>query len=242
MKFKPLISKPIVYGKINHDVFDAITKNQENIISSVKTSDLNKIKEIYREEYTKILKDSISNFEDEIIESKIDKEKLFNKSLKIFLDKVDDHAKNLKLVIDNTGLLGDELLNSIPERSISEVKLSSRKLRVKGVVDRIEIIEGNHVPVEIKTGKMPSDGVWPNHKIQLAAYIMLIKEKFKSRYGFLEYIDFNIRRKVVMNPFLEEEVEDMVEEVHEFLESGDMPKYCKNANKCEACNFKNNCF
>ena len=44
----------------------------------------------------------------------------------------------------------------------------------------MEIYENGYVPIELKTGKMPKEGVWPGHKVQIAAYSMLIEEKFKT--------------------------------------------------------------
>jgi len=47
---------------------------------------------------------------------------------------------------------------------ISEQRIGSDKLQLKGIVDRIEVYENGYVPVELKTGKIPKEGVWPGHR------------------------------------------------------------------------------
>lgn len=241
LKLIPVIGEPIIKGKIQHDVFDAINKTEENLILTIKPSDLNNIDALYANVYRELLAKSVSKFGEDIKKAELDKEQLFNNSLQKFLDEANYRAKNLLNVIKTTGLFGKDLLEVIPSKQKSELFLSSRKLKLRGVIDKVEILDDVYVPVELKTGPMPRDGVWPNHRIQLASYILLLNENFKSDYGFVEYLDSNVRRKVVMNPFLEDEVKSLVGEVCNVLDSGDMPKACDNANKCKSCNFKDRC-
>ncbi len=242
LKFIPVVQEPVVKGKIKHDVFDAISKNEENIILNINPLDIGNIRVLYEQAYKDLLANSISKFEGEIAKAELDKEKLFNDSLKKFLDEAAYRANFLLGIIKQTGLFGKELLNALPVKQKSEIFLSSPKLRLKGIIDRVEEIEGLHVPIELKTGSMPREGVWPNHKIQLASYILLLNEKFKSDHGFVDYLDFSVRRKVIMNAFLESEVQDLIEKIHNLFESDVIPEACGNPNKCQSCSFKEKCF
>lgn len=241
LKLIPVVGEPVVKGKIQHDVFDAISKAEETIILSVKPSDLNNLDVIYGQVYKELLTSSISKFREDIKSAELDKEQLFNNSLQKFLDEAGYRAKALFNVIKTTGLFGEDLLKAIPVRYKSELFLSSKKLRLKGIIDRVEVLGDVHIPVELKTGTMPREGVWPNHKIQLASYILLLNEKFKSDHGFVEYLDYDIKRKVVMNPFLEDEVKNLIEKVFNVFEKDDLPEPCGNANKCNSCNFRDRC-
>ncbi len=241
LKLIPVIGEPIIKGKIQHDVFDAINKTEESIILSIKPSDLNNLDVLYTNVYRELLANSVSKFDEDIKKAELDKEQLFNNSLQKFLDEANYRAKNLLNIIKTTGLFGKDLLEAMPLKHKSELFLSSKKLRLRGVIDKVEILDDVHVPVELKTGPMPREGVWPNHKIQLASYILLLNENFKSDHGFVEYLDYDVRRKIVMNPFLEDEVKSLVGEVCNVLESDNMPKACDNANKCKSCNFKDRC-
>lgn len=240
LKFIPAVREPVIKGRVKHDVFDAISKNEESLILSIKPSDLSKLDVIYKQAYKDLLTESVSRFEKDIEKVGLTKEQVFNDSLKKFLDEASYKAKTLSSIIENTGLFGKALLSSIPKQK-SELFLSSKRLRLKGIIDRVDVINDFHIPIEFKTGSMPREGVWPGHKIQLASYILLLNEKFKSDHGFVEYLDFGVQRKIVMNPFLESEVKELVGEIFNVFESGEIPDVCKNLNKCRACNFRNKC-
>jgi len=71
-----------------------------------------------------------------------------------------------------------------------EHAMVSGKLRLSGSVDKLITTENEVIPGMIKTGKSPDYGVWPNDRMQLAAYAMLIEETFETtvQRGFVEYI------------------------------------------------------
>lgn len=242
LKFTPVIREPIVKGKIRHDVLDAVNKTEENLILSIKPADLDNLDIIYKQVYKELLTNSISKFDNDIKEADLNKDVVFNDSLKKVLDEASYKAKALLRMIKETGLFGKDLIDAIPVKQKSELSLASKELRLKGIIDRVEIIDDLHIPVELKTGSMPRDGVWPGHRVQLASYILLLNEKFNSNHGFVEYLDYNIRRKITMNPFLEDEVKSLINNVFAVLESDQMPELCDNPNKCKSCNFKNHCF
>lgn len=241
LKFVPVARGPVVKGKIKHDVFDSINKTEENLILNIKPPDMSNLDIIYKQVYRDLLAKSISKFEGDIKKADLDKEDVFNDSLRKFLDEASYRARTLFEIIQRTGLFGKDLLNALPVKHESELFLSSSRLQLRGIIDRVEIMEDNYIPVELKTGSMPKGGVWPGHRIQLASYILLLGEKFKSDHGFIEYLDHNVRRKIVMNPFLENEVKDIISKVFNVLESDSVPEVCKNLNKCKACNFRNKC-
>ncbi|KAF5432546.1 CRISPR-associated exonuclease Cas4 [Candidatus Methanophagaceae archaeon] len=71
-----------------------------------------------------------------------------------------------------------------------EHAMVSEKLRLNGSVDKLITTENELIPCMIKTGKSPEYGVWPNDRMQLAAYALLIEETFETtvQRGFVEYI------------------------------------------------------
>lgn len=241
LKFVPVVHEPVVKGKIKHDVFDAINKTEESLILGIKSSDLNNLDMIYKGVYENLLANSITKFEEDIRKSELDKERLFGEVLQKFLDEASYRAKILRGLIEKTGLVGQDLLSVMPVKQKSELFLSSQKLGLRGIIDKVEVLGDIHVPVELKTGPMPREGVWLNHKMQLASYILLLNEKLKSDHGFVDYLDYDVRRKIVMNPFLESEVKELIEKVCKVFESDSVPEVCDNANKCRSCNFRDKC-
>jgi CRISPR-associated protein Cas4 len=125
----------------------------------------------------------------------------------------------------------------------SEFKIASDSLELKGIVDQIEVYPSGRVPIELKTGSMPKEGVWPGHRIQLGAYALLMEERFgkKIKEGFVHYLDPNIRRQVVINPFLRQEVKELKNKIRQMLDGKDIPAAADNENKCKKCGLREQC-
>ncbi|MBW2977168.1 CRISPR-associated protein Cas4, partial [Candidatus Woesearchaeota archaeon] len=100
-----------------------------------------------------------------------------------------------------------------------------------------------YVPIELKTGKMPKEGTWPGHRVQIAAYAMLLEEKFKTQVkeGFVYYLDAKETRHIAINPFMKAEIISLIKEVQETLKKHYIPDYCENKNKCSKCGLRQSC-
>ena len=98
-------------------------------------------------------------------------------------------------------------------------------------------------PVELKTGSCPKEGVWPGHKIQIAAYALLAQEHFNQQIkeGFVHYLDHKERRHIAINPFLIDDIKDLIKKVEYTLKSKDLPETVQNTNKCKECGIKDIC-
>ena len=104
-------------------------------------------------------------------------------------------------------------------------------------MDRIEVYGSEYVPVEIKTGRVPRAGVWPDHRLQVAAYMMLINEKFNSevKEGLVRYVKENQTRQISYNPFMEHEVLGVRNEVFDLMNGG-LPEFCGKS-YCTVCSY-----
>ncbi len=100
------------------------------------------------------------------------------------------------------------------------------------------------MPVELKTGKMPDSGVWDSHRIQLGAYILLLRNEYKTEIseGVVRYLDHGEERKVTLNPFLEHEILELRDKVKILLNSREIPAFCRPDAKCRNCNLKEKCY
>ncbi len=70
--------------------------------------------------------------------------------------------------------------------------LRSERYRLSGRPDEIRIRGGRApVPVELKTGRAPRQGLYPAHRIQLLAYCLLVEESYgiPPLFGILRYSD-----------------------------------------------------
>jgi len=244
LEFIPPPKDVLVRGTINHLMFDYLNKIDEQIVTSIKTSNLKEIFNIYKHNYSSLLKNIIKNNRLKIKEVKLNPLELFQESWGVFEQEALFRANNVYEFIKKYNIFGNELWEKLTPKYLTEIKLSSNKLGLRGIVDKIEINNDLLIPIELKTGSPPKQGVWPGHKIQLIAYLLLIKENFgkKVKHGFVEYITYQEKRHIVINPFSEQQVYDLVEEVNNLFSSKEAPSILENKNKCNACNLKEQCY
>jgi len=153
-------------------------------------------------------------------------------------------SKNVFDFILKNNVFGDELWQRLTPKILSELRVESEGLKLKGIIDQVHVYEQDYVPFELKTGRAPDSGVWPSHRIQIAAYSMLLQEKFNKpiKEGFVFYLDTKEKRHIAMNPFMKDEVRQIVSEVIGLLESRNIPDFCNNENKCMKCGLKATCY
>lgn len=241
LKLVPLPKLAIVRGTINHDAFEKINLMEKSIITSIKTQDFNEIFSIYSQGYSAILRESIIDNKDKILEAGSSPSDIFKSSWPNFIGEARSRAEQLSSFISSTGLFGKELWENLWPKIESEVAVESKHLRLRGIIDKIEHYPDYIVPVELKTGSAPKEGIWPSHKIQLAAYYMMLEPK-NPRSAYIHYLDSGEKKVLDINPFLKEQVISTTEKVHLLLDSKILPEKCSNTNKCASCALKQQCF
>jgi len=235
----------LVLGSLRHEIYDFINQNEEKIVTSIdKKIKYDEIMALYKNFYSRILREKIINNKSRIREVNLDIVDVFKKTWPLILQEAETRTKNIFEFIQKYKIYGQELWDSLTPKIISEQRVESEKLQLKGIVDRIEVYERGYVPIELKTGKMPKQGVWPGHKIQIVAYAMLLEETFKTKVkeGFVRYLDADETRQIVINPFMKEEIINLVREVQNLLKSQNLPNYCENKNKCTKCGVRGACY
>jgi CRISPR-associated protein Cas4 len=230
-------------GKIRHKVFEEIARIEPEIILSITKSDyLDDIKRKYSNAAARILRETILYHTYTLKSLDIKPLELYKELWPLFEDEIATRATGVWNLIQKYLIYGYELIQKLP-RAEPEYKIISTKLNLIGVIDRIEFIDNSPVPIELKSGKMPIEGVWPGHKIQLAAYSLLIEEKYEKvvKEGYVFYLDSNEKRRVVFNPFMKSEVIDLISKVNELLEQKTAPELAQNTNKCVSCRLRQIC-
>jgi len=83
----------------------------------------------------------------------------------------------------------DGLMNLMRPVSIG-VNAYSDRLRISGTIDKVIQHGGIHAPVVISASGPPETGVYASDRIRLAAYAMLLSEKFGEQctWGAVEYV------------------------------------------------------
>ena len=235
----------LVLGSLRHEIYDFINQTEQNIVSSIKEKiQYNELLTIYKTNYSKILREKIIKNKSRIKEVNLDIVNVFKKTWPLILEEAELRAKNIFNFIQEHNIYGKELWEKLTPKILSELSVGSENLQLKGIIDRIEVYENSYIPIELKTGKMPKEGLWPNHRIQIAAYALLLEEKFQTpvKEGFVYYLDAKETRHISINPFMKEEITSLVKEIQELLKNQFPPEYCENKNKCSSCGLRETCY
>lgn len=234
----------LIKGSIRHSVYENINKAQEELVKSITAKDWNFIFEIYKSKYIKILKKAIVNNKHQLRAIEIPLTDFFRDTKPMIENEAEYRARNIFDFVKKTGFFGDLLWENLTPKVKPEYRISSSSLGMRGIIDELQVYEHFFVPVEYKTGKMPKEGVWPGHKIQVGAYALLLEETFGVQItkAVVRYLDTNTTRDVLINPFLKDEVKELINKVNSMLNSAEIPDFTDNENKCNACDLKDVCY
>jgi len=235
----------IVMGSIRHETYDSINKKEEEIVTSITEKyDSEHIQALYKQKYLRILRKAIANNKKRLEEVNISMLEAYRKSFPFIMEESSIRANNIFSFIESNKIFGEELWQKLTPKIISELRVESDELKLKGIIDQVHVYGDEYVPFELKTGRTPSDGVWPSHRIQIAAYSLLLQEKFNKQVkdGFVVYLDTKEKRHISFNPFMKQEIKQLVDEVIALLESKELPDFCNNENKCKKCGLRQTCY
>ena len=243
------LSKPpkdvLLKGTIRHEAHENINGVEEKLVKRVtKELSLMDIQDIYKKEYSEILRESIRKYKKELLGLELDLGETFKDMWPFILNESRIRALNVFTFSQKNNLYENELWQKLTPKIISEFSVESVTLGLRGRIDQIEDYGDEYVPYELKTGKMPEKGVWPGHRIQLGAYLLLLQEKAKKpiKEGFIRYLDNDETRQITMNPFFRDEIIELIENVNKLLISKEIPNFVDNENKCNACELKEDCY
>ncbi len=244
-KEKPVIEfEPAILGSIRHNAMDKAAKLESEILASVKPSHSQEdIEMLYRQYYIRAVNSAVIEKKAEIEKAKITMQDALNSVSGQMAIEAKIRAKHVYEFASARKIYGNELAEKMQPKIISEFYIDAYKLGLNGLVDKIEKYGSLMVPFEIKTGKAPKEGAWEGHKIQIAAYIMMINEKFKQNFkeGYVDYVNYGIQRKVVLNAFMEDEIKELIEKVNLLIRADKIPGLIDNEKKCLKCSLHDNC-
>lgn len=234
-----------VLGSIRHETFDSINKSEEAIVKSIKReTSFEEIEEILKKEFGSILRKRVRHHKERLKELGLSLPNVFKGSWPSIMNEAVDRAKNIYEFMEKRMVFGDELWQSLTPKIKSEIPVESADLKLRGIVDQIRYYDRQMIPLELKTGEAPSTGVWPSHRVQIGAYIMILasQNNMELDKGYIKYIDSASMRKVKLNPFLKHEVKSTRDKVISLLNSRKLPARIANLNKCAACILKETCY
>ena len=232
-------AKPVmVLGSIRHRVFEDANSREKELVERISSgTPAGSVAEMFSEAYAGILDRSIQAYSPQLDALKMDKAEVAEKMQTAVKAQSEERAGQILEFASKNRVFGNRLWEKLSPKIKSEVRIHSKELKLRGIIDRIEMYGKEYVPVEIKTGRVPRTGVWPDHRIQVSAYGMLIKEKFGAtvKEGMVRYVKEGQTRQVAFNPFMEYEVMKVRNSVFEMAEK-EMPKFCGKS-YCQLCSY-----
>ncbi|MBT4417303.1 CRISPR-associated protein Cas4 [archaeon] len=224
LRIKEPPNAPMVKGFIKHVVFDFANKREKEIILGfLSSTSLEDLEISYKGLYNKILLKEISNKKTDLGKLELDEQEVYKELWPFFLFEAKDKAKEIFDFAKLNNVYEESLWFKLP-KPISELRIQSTELQLKGIIDKVEKVGNTFIPIEIKTGRAPDSGIWKAHKIQLAAYILLLSEHYgvEIKEGYVDYKEAG-KRKLVMNPFVRDEVLEVRDKVLEVLDLKEAP-------------------
>lgn len=233
----------LVLGSLRHKVFEEINNAEESIVKEItKKISFDEIRSMYEKKCMCIVESVIKKSKKDLEQFDVSPQDAFENMKSSVLEEAKQRAKNVFDFIEKNNVFGEELWEKLTPKILCEFCVESERLGLKGIVDKLEIYNDYMVPIELKTGKCPPDGAWPSHKIQLCAYIAMLNEKQrKVKEGKLIYLDAGKIVNQVNNPFVEEEIIELIQKTKALLNSRKVPDFESNDKKCDVCGIKEQC-
>ena len=134
---------------------------------------------------------------------------------------------------------GAEIAYSDDEESAGLLKDATTGIR--GRPDQIVVIDGEFIPIEQKTGRVPKRP-HESHRRQLLAYIHLVETNTKrdTPYGILRYGNENIHQ-IMWDEKAKSQLFDQVKEIQRLIVEGGAKRNHKRIGKCQNCSRKSAC-
>ncbi|MFH1711397.1 MAG: CRISPR-associated protein Cas4 [Nanoarchaeota archaeon] len=224
----------MINGMLRHKVFDVFNKNEKILVENIKEK--TEEKEI-REQYAFLLEDITKHIliQNNTLAKKfrID-EREFLKSVKETMNpEIELRIKSIILVLEK-GFFGKELWRNLSPKYLTEFKLESEELGLRGRVDRVQFAE-SITPYEVKT----RDKIYDSDKIQLAGYALLLEKEFNKdiENGIIEFS--GQQQNIPLTKELKNQVLEIAEKIRNLTEeNAGMPS---NFQKCRSCELNENC-
>ena len=235
--FKGLKSPPsqkMILGFLRHKVLENFSKNEYILVSSIdKKISEQEIKRKYELFLNNLLNEALFLNENLIKKFKIQKNEFYDSVKKSAYPEIQLRVDSIAKTLEK-GFTKQELWEKLSPKYASEFKIESKKLGLRGKIDRIKL--GKEIlPYEIKS----RENSFESDKIQLAAYSLLLEDYFKIPIpkGVIELL--GKKEEIILDNNLKNNVLEIADKIRHLGENP--PPILSNFNKCRTCNFKEEC-
>lgn len=236
LKIREPVKDVMVLGTVRHATYEALGKADEAVVQGFSShTSYPELLESFKTAYSEALRNAVLRHSPQLAEVDLISGEVFVDAWQHIFAEARQRSREIFDFAASSSVFGAELWERMEPKILPELRIESEALQLKGIVDQILVFESEYVPVELKTGRTPLEGVWPGHRVQVGAYALLVAERFATQVqkGVVRYLDTQQHRDVVMNPFLEMEVKELVRKVLALLGSPDIPPCAEKNRDCE---------
>lgn len=239
-----------VLGSIRHDTLEAAYKNEESLLARITKDRVQDIERLYSYFFLSSFSKILTRYREDIRAMSKKASDIYRGMEKAIVSDAVWRSQEIQQFITKHKIYGREILAAMQPQLEMERWVKSDDLGVRGRVDRIEVYDQKSetknkelIPIELKTGSAPKEGVWEGHQVQIAAYMFMLKQEGHSvKKGKILYLNDQMpEREIFMNPALEQHVRDLTNKVRALL-AGPRPDFCKSEKKCAVCGIKDKCY
>ncbi|PIN75220.1 hypothetical protein COV18_03455 [Candidatus Woesearchaeota archaeon CG10_big_fil_rev_8_21_14_0_10_37_12] len=229
---KEPINKAMLLGSIKHKIHELTVAEQQNIILQ---NHLDDVETLFKTKYTDILRKIIIKQKYSLKQVQLPLTEAFQQALPVALHQASDHAEQVQQHT-NKGLSGEQLWETLTPKIKTEYTIRGKQTPLHGRIDKLACYPEKLIPIELKSGETPKEGIREYHKIQAAAYALLLNEQFGNvNQAIVHYIDSNTQREIKLNPYLIDEINQLIKTIQNTLKTKETPKGCQRET-CTACN------
>ena len=232
-------NRNMAIGMLKHKILENFSKNEEKLIEKLDENfDSVDIVFMY-EDYIKTLAKMIFVENSSLINKfMIDPEDILKKVLRDFAEDIKLRVKVIKDAILK-GYKKETLWKNLESVYLSEIKVESADLGLKGRVDRILVsrVDNSVIPFELKSRE---ERIFLSDELQLTAYAMLLEYQYHQKIpkGIVEV--GNNKQEIEISESRRNEVLKIADEIRNLNESL-IPPMQSNFNKCRNCEFREEC-
>lgn len=238
-KVKDPPNRAMIIGMLKHKILELFSRNEEFLIKKInKKYDSIELFAIYenflRDLSTKVFLD----YSAMIDKFRIDRQELFSGLLESFSEDIKIRTDSLKETLKE-GFIEEELWGILSPKYLSEIKVESENLGLRGKIDRIEINkkEGTIIPYEIKTRK---EKIFLSDELQLTAYAMLLQEIYRIEIKKAIIELGNRKQEIEIKEENIKKIKEIINEIKSLPEKS-IPPIQSNFNKCRHCGLREIC-
>lgn len=237
-------NRNMAIGRIKHSILERFSKNEKEFVSNIK-QDAEGIELVFMyEDFIKKTANSVFIDNMPLLDQfLIDKDDILKKTLRDFAEDIKLRIASIKSALA-AGFRAEEIWKNLDSMYISELRLESENLGLRGRVDRVQIYkdenaEDSIIPYELKSRE---DRIFLSDELQLTAYAMLLEDFYKKQIkkGIVEV--GNKRQEIEITDKNKKEVLKIAEQIRNLSNPGSqVPPIQSNFNKCRFCEFREEC-